>query len=154
MADLADDGFLAQPHTSAGRVPTDKAFRDFAGALSARPLSATDRERIFNQMQSGESLEDRVAIASRVLTELTRNVGIAAALPKSSQELEHLELIALSDRRVLMIVATSDHMVRNRLVTLDRQLAPDELAQLSNYVNTNFAGWTLGACSRRVVAAD
>ena len=96
VADLADEGYLAQPHTSAGRIPTGKAFRDYAGAVPSRPLPAADRDRIFNQMQSGESLEERVAIASRVMTEITRNVGIAAALPSSSQELEHLELIALS----------------------------------------------------------
>ena len=143
MADLADDGYLAQPHTSAGRIPTGKAFRDFAGAVPARPLPAADRDHIFNQMQSGESLEERVAIASRVLTEITRNVGIAAALPSSAQELEHLELIALSDRRVLMIVATRDRMIRNRVVTLDRAMTQDDLIQLRNYVNANFAGWTL-----------
>jgi len=143
MADLADDGYLAQPHTSAGRVPTDRAFRDFAGTVSAKPLPAADNQRIFNRMNSGESLEERVAIASRVLTEMTRNVGIAAAMPSSSQELEHLELIALSGHRVLMIVATRDKMVRNRVVTLDRGFTQDELIQLRNYVNVNFAGWTL-----------
>src|ERR1039457_6094518 len=94
MADLADDGYLAQPHTSAGRIPAGKAFQDFAGNVSATPLSSVDRDHIFKEMQSGESLEERVAIASRVLTQITRNVGIAAALPSSSQELEHLELIA------------------------------------------------------------
>jgi heat-inducible transcriptional repressor len=143
MADLADDGYLAQPHTSAGRVPTDRAFRDFAGTVSAKPLPAADNERIFNRMNSGESLEERVAIASRMLTEMTRNVGIAAAMPSSSQELEHLELIALSGHRVLMIVATRDKMVRNRVVTLNRDFTQDELIQLRNYVNVNFAGWTL-----------
>lgn len=143
MADLSDDGFLSQPHTSAGRIPTDKAYRDFAGAVSAKPLPACDQDRIFDQMHSGESLEERVGIASRVLTEMTCNVGIAAALPRSSQELEHLELVALSDRRVLMIVATRDRMVRNRVVTLDRELAQDELVEIRNYVNINFAGWTL-----------
>lgn len=143
MADLADEGYLAQPHTSAGRIPTGKAFRDFAGAIPSRPLPAADRDRIFNQMQSAENLEDRVAIASRVMTEITRNVGIAAALPSSAQELEHLELIALSERRVLIIVATRDRMVRNRIVTLDRSMSPDELIHLRNYVNMNFAGWTL-----------
>jgi heat-inducible transcriptional repressor len=143
MADLAENGYLAQPHTSAGRVPTDRAFRDFAGALAAGPLPSAERERIFNRMQSGESLEERVGIASRVLTEITGNVGIAAALPSSAQELEHLELIALSDRRVLMIVATRDRMVRNRVVTLERAMTQDDLVQLRNYVNVNFAGWTL-----------
>ena len=143
MADLADEGYLAQPHTSAGRIPTGKAFRDFAGTVPSRPLPATDRDRIFTQMQSAESLEERVSIASRVMTEMTRNVGIAAALPSSAQELEHLELIALSDHRVLIIVATRDRMVRNRIVTLDRSMTPDELIHLRNYVNVNFAGWTL-----------
>lgn len=143
MADLADEGYLSQPHASAGRMPTDKSFRMFAGSVSAKPLSASDRERIFSQMSSAESLEERVSIASRVLTEMTRNVGIAAALPSSSQELEHLELIALSGNRVLMILATRDRMVRNRVVTLDRALPQDELARLRNYVNVNFAGWTL-----------
>ena len=143
MADLADDGYLTQPHTSAGRVPTGKAFQDFAGTVPSRPLPVADCDHIFKEMQSGESLEERVGIASRVLTEITRNVGIAAALPSSSQELEHLELIALSERRVLMIVATRDRMIRNRVVTLDRAMTQDDLIQLRNYVNANFAGWTL-----------
>jgi len=143
MADLADNGYLAQPHTSAGRIPTGKAFQDFAGAVAPGPLPASDRQRILQQMQSGENLEERVEIASRVLTEITQNVGIAAALPASAQELEHIELIALSGARVLMIVATRDLMVRHRVVTLDREMKQDDLVQLRNYVNTNFAGWTL-----------
>jgi heat-inducible transcriptional repressor len=143
MADLCDNGYLAQPHTSAGRIPTGKAFQDFAGTVPSRPLPASDRNRILHQMQSGENLEERVAIASRVLTEITQNVGIASALPASAQELEHIELIALSGARVLMIVATRDLMVRHRVVTLERDLKQDDLVQLRNYVNENFAGWTL-----------
>src|SRR5207248_11581774 len=95
MADLADDGYLAQPHTSAGRIPTGKAFRNFAGNVPARPLPAADCDHTFNETQSGESLEQRVEIASRVLTEITRNAGIAAAIASSAQALERLELIAL-----------------------------------------------------------
>jgi heat-inducible transcriptional repressor len=143
MADLADEGYLAQPHTSAGRVPTDKAFRDFAASVPARPLPHADRRRIYTRMQSAVSLEDRVATASSVLTEFTHNVGIATALPVSSQELEHIELVGLSDRRVLMVVATRDHLVRNSVVTLDRELTQTDLAVLRNYVNHHFAGWTL-----------
>jgi heat-inducible transcriptional repressor len=143
MADLADEGYLSQPHTSAGRVPTDKAFRSFAACLSARPLSTAERDRMVSRMNSAESLEEQVSTASRVLTEITRNVGIAAALPSSSQELEHIELIALSGNRVLMIVATRDKRVRNRVVTLDRELPQDELTRLRNYVNIEFSGWTL-----------
>jgi heat-inducible transcriptional repressor len=111
--------------------------------MPSRPLPASDRNRILQQMQSGENLEERVEIASRVLTEITQNVGIASALPASAQELEHIELVALSGARVLMIVATRDLMVRHRVVTLDRDLKQDDLTQLRNYVNVNFAGWTL-----------
>jgi heat-inducible transcriptional repressor len=143
MADLADEGYLSQPHTSAGRIPTEKAFRSFATTVSARPLPMAERDRIVSQINRAETLEERMAAASKVLTDLTRNVGIAAAMPSTSQELEHLELIALSDRRVLMIVATRDHQVRNRVVTLDREMTPDELVTIRNYVNVNFAGWTL-----------
>ena len=143
MADLADAGYLAQPHTSAGRVPTGRAFQDFVASVSPRPVAAGERERIFARFHNGESLEERIGTASRVLTEMTHHVGIATALPSSAQELAHVELIAIPDRRVLMIVATRDRMVRNRVVTLDRAMTQDELVPLRNYINTNFQGWTL-----------
>ena len=143
MADLADAGYLTQPHTSAGRVPTGQAFLDFVASMPVKPVAANERERILARFQNGESLEERIGTASRVLTEMTRNVGIAAALPSSAQELAHVELIALPDRRVLMIVATRDRMLRNRVVNLDRAMNQDELIPLRNYINTHFAGWTL-----------
>src|SRR5437588_5556507 len=77
MADLADAGYLAQPHTSAGRVPTARAFQDFVAAVSPRPVGANERERIFARFHDSESLEERIGTTSRVLTEMTRNVGIA-----------------------------------------------------------------------------
>lgn len=143
MAELADEGYLAQPHTSAGRIPTDKAFRDFVETVNTSPIAVTDRQQIFSIIQNADTLEERVENASRVLGQMTGNVGIVTALPRSSQELEHLELVSLSDQRVLMIVATRDHLVRNRVVRLDRQLTSDQLAEIRNYVNINFAGWTL-----------
>jgi len=82
---------------------------------------------------------------------LTRNVGIAAAIPALSQELDQIELVPLSDNRVLMILATRDHMVRNRVVTLEEPASPDELASIRNYVNRNFSGWQLGAARRELL---
>jgi heat-inducible transcriptional repressor len=78
-------------------------------------------------------------------------VGIAAAIPALAQELDQIELVPLSDNRVLMILATRDRMVRNRVVTLDEPAAPDELASVRNYVNRNFAGWQLGAARRELL---
>src|SRR6185295_17417694 len=73
----------------------------------------------------------------------TRGVGIAAAIPQASPALEHIELIALSDQRVLMVVVTRDREVRNRVIRLEEAVTVDELASIGNYVNRNFAGWTL-----------
>jgi len=78
-----------------------------------------------------------------MLMDLTRGVGIAAAIPQASPALEHIELIALADQRVLMVVVTRDQEVRNRVVRLDEAVSTEELASIRNYVNRNFAGWTL-----------
>jgi transcriptional regulator of heat shock response len=85
------------------------------------------------------------------LVELTRNVGIAAALPAVAQELDQIELVPLSDRRVMMILATRDRMVRNRVVSLDQELSQEELASIRNYVNRNFSGWQLGEARRELL---
>jgi heat-inducible transcriptional repressor len=96
-------------------------------------------------------VEERIERCSRILTELTRNVGIAAALPGTQQELDQIELVPLADRRVLMILATRDHMVRNRVVALDEAISPEELVSIRNYVNRNFAGWRLWDARRELV---
>jgi heat-inducible transcriptional repressor len=140
MADLADDGYLYQPHTSAGRIPTDKAFQFYVKTLQARP---THNARVVAELSEAGDVEECVQRASRILTEMTRNVGIAAALPATEQQLEHIELISLADRRVLMILVTRDRTVRNRVVVLDEAISPDGLISLRNYVNVNFAGWRL-----------
>jgi len=125
MAELADEGYLSQPHTSAGRVPTEKAFRNYVKSLTARPMPPADAERMRIELTSEDSVERRLERTSRILTELTLNVGIAAALPSTAQVLDRIELLALADRRVLMILVTADHMVHNRVVMMDEQASQD-----------------------------
>jgi heat-inducible transcriptional repressor len=144
MADLAETGYLAQPHTSAGRVPTDKAFRVYVSSLTANRVASAEAERVANELRGLDTVAERMERSSSILTELTRNVGIAAALPELAQELDQIQLVPLSDRRVLMVLVTRDHMVRNRVVMLDEPTSPDELNSICNYVNRNFGGWQLG----------
>ncbi|MGA7241520.1 MAG: heat-inducible transcriptional repressor HrcA [Bryobacteraceae bacterium] len=151
MADLADGGYLSQPHTSAGRIPTEKAFRVYVAALQSRRMFTGESDRLRNEINSLDTIGARVERSSYLLMELSRNVGIAAAIPALAQELDQIELVPLSDNRVLMILATRDRMVRNRVVTLDEPAAPDELASVRNYVNRNFAGWQLGAARRELL---
>jgi len=151
MADLADEGYLCQPHTSAGRVPTEKAFRSYVASLSARRrLPAGEADRVRAEFQSAATVEDRLERSSNLLTELTRNVGIAAAIPDAKQTLDQVELIALGDHRVLFILVTGDHMVRNRMVVVDENLSQDELNSIRNYINRNFSGWSLADVRSRL----
>lgn len=144
MADLSDEGYLYQPHTSAGRIPTEKAFKFYVSTLET-PTANNPRllAGLRAELNETGSVESSMQKASRILTEMTKNVGIAAALPATDQELEHIELISLADRRVLMILVTSDHTVRNRVVVLDELITTEQLHSLRNYVNINFAGWRL-----------
>jgi heat-inducible transcriptional repressor len=151
MADLADEGYLSQPHTSAGRVPTDKAFQLYVSSLRGQRMLSSESDRLRHEFSGLDSIGARVERSSYLLMELTRNVGIAAAIPALSQELDQIELVPLSDNRVLMILATRDHMVRNRVVTLEEPASPDELASIRNYVNRNFSGWQLGAARRELL---
>jgi heat-inducible transcriptional repressor len=143
MADLCDAGYLSQPHTSAGRVPTEKAFRTYVQSLSRRRLLAGELQRVRHELGQMNTMEARVERCCRILTEMTRSVGISAAIPAASQTLDQIELIALADRRVLMIVVTRDRTVRNRVVAIDELISQDELSSIRNYLNRNFSGWTL-----------
>jgi heat-inducible transcriptional repressor len=150
MADLADEGFLSQPHTSAGRVPTEKAFRYYVSLLDTARM-VVESDRLCHEFDGLHTVGARVERSSHILMELTRNVGIAAAMPAVAQVLDQIELVPLADRRVLMILATRDHMVRNRVVVVDQPVSPDELASIRNYVNRNFSGWQLGEARRELV---
>jgi heat-inducible transcriptional repressor len=151
MADLADEGYLSQPHTSAGRIPTEKAFRCYVRSLTAGRMGPAESVRLRREFSELHTVEARVERSSYLLMELTRNVGIAAALPDFAQELDQIELVPLADRRVLMILVTRDRMVRNRAVALDEAVAPDELVSIRNYVNRNFGGWKLGEARRELL---
>ena len=143
MAELCENGYLAQPHTSAGRVPTEKAFQSYVDSLSSTRLLTSELERLRAQLARLGSVEERVERSSHILSGMTHGFCIAAAIPPSAQVLDQIELVPLADRRVLMIVVTKDHIVRNRVVVLDEALSADQLLSLRNYVNHNFSGWTL-----------
>jgi heat-inducible transcriptional repressor len=143
MVDLDEEGYLSQPHTSAGRVPTEKAFRSYVECLSLRKLAAAEIDRLRSEIGKLDTVEQRVEHTSRVLTEMTQSMGIAAAIPSLRPALDHVELVSLPGGRVLMVVMTRDQQVSNRVVTLEEPSSPDELASIRNYINRNFSGWML-----------
>ena len=150
MADLLDEGYLMQPHTSAGRIPTEKAFQSYVKSLTARRILAAELQRIRAEFQHLETMQARVEHSSHLLMEMTRGLGIAAAIPTPSQTLDQVDFLALADRRVLMIVATRDHMVHNRVVVMNEAVSQDELHAIRNYLNANFSGWLLSDVRREL----
>jgi heat-inducible transcriptional repressor len=143
MADLYESGYLSQPHTSAGRVPTEKAFRSYVQSLARGRVLITELQRMRAELSQLATMEARVERSCHMLTAMTHSVGITAAIPASSQTLHQIELIPLADQRVLMVVVTRDRMVHNRVVALDEGIAQDDLTSIRNYVNRNFSGWVL-----------
>ncbi len=150
MADLDDEGYLSQPHTSAGRIPTEKAFQSYIQSLGVRKLVAAEIERLRAEFSKLETVEARVEHTSHMLMEMTKGVGIAAAIPQASPALEQVELVPLPDRRVLMVVMTRDQQVRNRVVTLEENVSAEDLSSIRNYINRNFAGWRLEEIRREL----
>ncbi len=143
MADLYDDGYLMQPHTSAGRIPTEKAFRTYVQTLARARVFAVELQRLQTELNQVDTVEDRVERSSHMLTEMTRGIGIAAAIPTLSQMLDQVDLVPLADSRVLMVMVTRDRMVRNRVLTLDEPIRPADLESIRNYINRNFSGWKI-----------
>jgi heat-inducible transcriptional repressor len=152
MADLDEEGYLTQPHTSAGRVPTEKAFRSYIESLTLRRMASAELDRLRADIGQYGTVEERIEHTSRMLMDMTHGVGIAAAIPRAGTALEHIELVALPDQRVLMVVVTRDREARNRVVRLDEPVTPAELESIRNYINRNFAGWTLEEVRRELVA--
>lgn len=150
MADLLEEGYLSQPHTSAGRVPTERAYRSYVRTLLGSRIVQAELDRLHVELQSAGTVEGRIERSSKLLTEITRNFGIAAAIPNGNQILDQVELLALPDRRILMVVITRDRMVRNKVITVDDHISQDELASIRNYINYNFSGWGLPSIHREL----
>jgi len=150
MADLLDEGYLSQPHTSAGRVPTDCAYQSYVKTLLGSRVVQTELDRLQLELQKTTTVESRIERSSKLLTEITRNFGIAAAIPTANQTLDQVELIALSDKRILMVVVMRDRMVRNKVIHVDEHISQDELTSIRNYINYHFSGWLLHRVHREL----
>ncbi len=150
MADLYEEGYLAQPHTSAGRVPTEKAFQSYVRSLAVRRVLTDELRRLRFELGQVATLEGRMERSSQILMEMTRGVGIAAAIPTECQALDQVDLLKLADNRVLMVVVTSDQMVRNRVIHIQESFTQDELYSIRNYLNQNFSGWLLADVQQEV----
>ncbi|HWI42980.1 MAG TPA: heat-inducible transcriptional repressor HrcA [Nocardioides sp.] len=141
MAALEDEGYLAQPHTSAGRVPTDKGYRLFVDRLSTvKPMSQAERRAIANFLDGAVDLDDVVHRSVRLLSQLTRQVAVVQYPTLSRSTVRHVELVALTPSRLLLVLILSTGRVEQRLVELDAELPEEDLAALRSRVNLAATG--------------
>jgi heat-inducible transcriptional repressor len=131
MAVLEEEGYITQPHTSAGRVPTDKGYRMFVDRLTTvKPLSSAEKRAISSFLDGAVDLDDVVQRSVRLLSQLTRQVAVVQYPTLSSSTVRHVELVALTPERVLVVLILSTGRVEQRLVELSSPLADDDLATL------------------------
>ena len=144
MADLADAGFLEQPHTSAGRVPSSEAYRYYVEQLTGKArLSNADEDIIHDSLDGISDVQEFMERTSHVLSLISRNVGVAVAIGGPKNTLEHVYFSRLSDQKVLAVVVTKSGLVRDRVLRLD--LPQDDLDHAARFINDNFRGWTMEA---------
>ncbi len=147
MADLEEAGFLAQPHTSAGRIPTDKAYRFYVDHIAGRaPLGESTERYIDESLGSAEVSPDQLlARMSHVLAEVSENIGLVLGPPLEEKLLEHIRFILLPERRVLAVIVSKPDLVESRLIRIDEDVSQEELDRVSNYLSSEFRGWSLRA---------
>src|SRR3989440_5891801 len=142
MADLSDAGFLEQPHTSAGRIPTTEAYRYYVEQITGKAKLEPQEESMISESLAGISdVQEFMERTSHVLSLISRNVGVAMATGGSKNALEHVYFSRLSDQKVLAVVVTRSGLVRDRILRLD--LSQSELDLAARYINENFRGWMM-----------
>ena len=143
MADLADAGFLEQPHASAGRVPTAEAYRYYVEQLSGEAHLSHENQSIIQDTLTGVSdVAEFMERTSHVLSLISHGVGVTVATTGPRNALDHVYFSRLSDQKVLAVVVTRSGVVRDRVLRLD--LPQSDLDLAARYINENFRGWTMG----------
>ncbi len=141
MAVLEEQGFIVQPHTSAGRIPTDQGYRLFVDRLSGvKPLSSAERRAIETFLAGAYDLDDVVMRTVRLLAQLTRQVAVVQYPSLTKSSVRHIELVPLTDRRLLLVLITDTGRVEQRTVDLPSPIGDEAITQLRAVLNACLDG--------------
>jgi heat-inducible transcriptional repressor len=154
MSDLEEIGLVAAPHTSAGRIPTAQGYRVFVDSmLECKPLGEREVEQIRRELPGvGGGTAGLLANASVLLSGITHFVGLVTVPRREQFAFRHIDFVALGGNRLLVILVFTDNDVQNRVIDMPRPLAPGELEQIANYLNTHYAGLPLDQIRARLIA--
>ncbi len=151
MAVLEEQGYITQPHTSAGRVPTDKGYRLFVDRLSAvKPLSMAERRAIERFLDGALDLHDVLNRTVRLLAQLTHQVAVVQYPTLSRSAVRHLEVVPVTSSRLLLVLITDTGRVEQRLIECAVDVEPDDVADLRALLNSAFSGARLAEAGGKV----
>ncbi len=153
MSELEEMGFLFQPHTSAGRVPTDKAFRVYVDQLmELKSLPRQEREEIRRACSSpGHEVSDLIKDVSRILSTISHHTGLAIVPKITDTVLKHIEFVKLRGNQVRVVLISQAGIVQNRLVELEEGVKQADLDRMSSYLNQLFSGLTIKEIKLRLI---
>jgi heat-inducible transcriptional repressor len=157
MSALEESGLVEQPHTSAGRMPTDKGYRYYVdhmmgeAKLSDSDLKAINEVIWGNDLDSEASADRLMEQASHALSSLSENVGIIVSPSLAENRLKHIEFVQLADKRVLVVLVSSANIIHNKIIRVDAMLSQDDLDSAARYLNTEFSGKSLITIRARIL---
>lgn len=149
MGELESLGLLEQPHTSAGRIPTDKGYRFYVDnllgvlKLPERDLHIISKELGISDLEIPEAPEKLMEKTSQVLSALSQNVGIVVSPSLANDRLQHIQFVNLSEHRVLVVLVSAPNIVHNKIIRLSETIPQDDLDRTARYLNVEFAGKSL-----------
>lgn len=153
MSDLEEMGFLASPHTSAGRIPTDKAFRFYVDSLlTVRMIDKEQQEQIQSQYNFfGKDIAEILKETSRILSSLSHYMGVVVTPRFTATIFRHMEFIKLGGRRILAILVSKSGIVQNKIIETDEELNSEDLVRMSNYLNDLLQGLTIAEVRKKIL---
>ncbi len=146
MSDLCEAGFLDQPHTSAGRVPTAEAYRYYVDQISGQArLSPDDKGVIERTLHGVNDVQEFMERTSHVLSLISHGVGVTMAIGGPKNALDHVYFSRLAEKKILAVVVMKSGVVRDRVLRMNMDLPQQDLEIAARYINENFRGWTMAA---------
>ncbi|OFV98832.1 MAG: heat-inducible transcription repressor HrcA [Acidobacteria bacterium RIFCSPLOWO2_12_FULL_54_10] len=146
MMELEREGYLEQPHISAGRIPTEKAYRYYVSQCNAdHPPSKTDQLLIHSYLEKTSELTDEALSekTSHVLSLISQNLGVVVLEPLAQAVLENIHFVLLGDKKILVVLVSERSQIKHHVIRIDNEMSERELEAASNYLNQHFRGWEL-----------
>lgn len=153
LAELEQEGYITHPHTSAGRIPTDKGYRCYVESLAdIQRLAIEEQERVEQEYVTRiEELRELMSTTSRILSNLSHHTGFVLSPKPEHNRLKHLELVQIHDRKVLLIMVTDSGLIRQHVVKLNQPIKPDRIKRVARVLNQRLIGHTLDEIYRGIV---